>query len=327
MSVGRSGRAGRGGWAARGGAARGGQAGRGGRASLLAVGLAALLLLAAAGCGSSGDSAGGKIGVVAGENFYGDLVSRIGGDLVSVTSILSDPAVDPHTYESSPQNALAVADAVLVVKNGLGYDAFLDRLLAASPRPDRKVIDAGELLGLADGVNPHVWYNPATMPKLAQAAATALEELAPSSKTAIEANLETYLDSFAPLTAKIAYLAARYPGTPVAYTEAVPDYLVAALSFKVLTPAGFTRSIEAGTDPAPSDVAAQSDLLTGRKVKLLLYNSQATSPVTESIKTLAGQSGVPVVSVSETMPAGAGGFVDWQLSQLGAIESALGASQ
>ncbi len=265
--------------------------------------------------------------MVAGENFYGDLVSRIGGDLVSVTSILSDPAVDPHTYESSPRNAQAVADAVLVVKNGLGYDAFLDRLLAASPSSDRKVIDVGELLRLADGVNPHVWYDPATMPKVARAVADALEELAPSSKTAIEANLKTYLDSFAPLTAKIADLAARRPGTPVAYTEAVPGYLVAALGFEVLTPPGFARSVEAGTDPTPSDVAAQSDLLTGRKVKLLLYNSQATSPVTESIKTLAGQFGVPVVGVSETMPVGTGGFVDWQLAQLDAIESALGASQ
>ena len=301
--------------------------GRGGLASRLALGLAALLLLAAAGCGSDGGSTDGKIGVVAGENFYGDLVSRIGGDLVSVTSILSDPAVDPHTYESSPRNAQAVADAVLVVKNGLGYDAFLDRLLAASPRSDRKVIDVGELLGLADGVNPHVWYDPATMPKVARAAADALEELAPSSKTAIEANLKTYLDSFAPLTATIAGLAARHPGTAVAYTEAVPGYLVAALGFEVLTPAGFARSVEAGTDPAPSDVAALSDLLAGRKVKLLLYNSQATSPVTESIKTLAGQSGVPVVGVSETMPVGTGGFVDWQLAQLDAIESALGASQ
>ncbi|MGD0247648.1 MAG: zinc ABC transporter substrate-binding protein [Candidatus Limnocylindrales bacterium] len=301
--------------------------GRGGRASRLAPVLATFLLLAATGCGSGGGAPDGRIGVVAGENFYGDLVSRIGGDLVTVTSILSDPTVDPHTYESSPQNAQAVADAVLVVKNGLGYDAFLDKLLDASPRSDRKVIDVQALLGLPDGVNPHVWYDPATMPRMARAVADALEELAPNSKPAIEANLKTYLDSFAPLTAKIADLRARYPGTPVAYTEPVPGYLLDALGFVVLTPAGFARSIEAGTDPAPSDVAAQSDLLTGHKVKLLLYNSQATSPVTESVKTLAGQSGVPVVGVSETMPVGTGGFVDWQLAQLDAIESALGASR
>jgi zinc/manganese transport system substrate-binding protein len=287
------------------------------------LGLAVLLLPALAGCSSSTSSSGGKIDAVAGENFYGDLVSRIGGDLVSVTSILNDPSVDPHTYESSPQNAQAVADATLVVENGLGYDAFLDHLLGSSPRSDRKVIDVQQLLGLSDGVNPHVWYDPGTMPKVARAVADALEELAPASKSTVEANLKEYVDSFAPLTAKIAEVKARYPSTPVAYTEPVPGYLLAALGLRVLTPEGFAKAIEDGTDPAPADVAAQQDLLTGHKVKVLLYNSQATSPVTEAIKSLAGQAGVPVVGVSETMPAG-GGFVDWQLAQLNAIEAALG---
>jgi len=264
---------------------------------------------------------------VAGENFYGDLISHMGGDLVSVTSILNDPNVDPHTYESSPQNAQAVADATLVVENGLGYDAFVDHLVGASPRSDREVIDVQQLLGLADGVNPHVWYDPATMPKVARAVADALERLKPESKSIFEANLTAYLASFAPLTSKIAELKAKYPATPVAYTEAVAAYLIDALGFRDLTPPGFARSIEAGTDPAPSDVAAQSDVITGHKVKLLLYNSQATSPVTESIKSLASDSGVPVVGVSETMPGGSGSFVDWQLGQLNSIESALGGAK
>lgn len=293
------------------------------RALALSLGLALVILSIAAGCSSGGNSSSGKIDAVAGENFYGDLVSRVGGDLVSVTSILSDPNVDPHTYESSTQNAQQVADATLVVENGLGYDAFLDHLLGSSPRSDRKVIDVQTLLGLADGVNPHVWYDPQTMPKVARAVADALEQLAPASKSTVEANLQTYLASFAPLTAKIDELKSRYPGAPVAYTEPVPGYLLAALGFTVLTPPGFAKAIENGTDPAPADVASQQDLLTGHKVELLLYNSQATSPVTETIKSLAGQSGVPVVGVSETMPAG-GGFVDWQLAQLSAIESALG---
>ena len=294
------------------------------------LGLALVMLPFAAGCSSGGSADGGaangKIDAVAGENFYGDLVAKVAGDLVSVTSILSDPNVDPHTYETSFQNAQQVADATLVVENGLGYDAFLDHLIGASPRSDRKVVDVQQLLGLADGVNPHIWYDPTTMPKVARAVADALEQLAPASKSAVEANLATYLDSFAPLTAKIAEMKARFPGAAVAYTEPVPGYLLAALGFQVLTPAGFARAIENGTDPAPADVAAQQDLLTGHKVKVLLYNSQATSPVTETIKSLAGQSGVPVVGVSETMPAGVG-FVAWQLSQLNAMESALGGSR
>jgi zinc/manganese transport system substrate-binding protein len=295
-------------------------------AGRMALGLAAVLV-ALAGCGSGGGTSDGKIHAVAGENFYGDLVSRVGGGLVSVTSILNDPNVDPHTYESSPQNAQAVADATLVVENGLGYDAFVDHLVGASPRSDRQVVDVQQLLGLADGVNPHVWYDPATMPKVARAVTDALEKLKPDSRSIFEANLKSYLDSFAPLTVKIAEVKARYPATPVAYTEAVAAYLIAALGFRDLTPPGFARSIEAGTDPAPSDVAAQSDVITGHKVKLLLYNSQATSPVTESIKSLASDSGVPVVGVSETMPGGSGSFVDWQLAQLSSIEAALGGAK
>jgi zinc/manganese transport system substrate-binding protein len=267
---------------------------------------------------------GGKIIAVAGENFYGDLVARVGGDRVAVTSIISDPAVDPHTYESSPQNAEAVADATLVVENGLGYDAFIDHLLGASPRSDRKVVNVQQLLGLPDGSNTHVWYDPATMPKAARAVADALEQTEPASRAIFEANLKMYLDSFAPLTARIAAIKARYPGTAVAYTEPVPGYLVTALGFQSLTPQGFAKAIENGTDPAPADVAAERDLLTGRKVGLLLYNSQATSPITESIKSLAAQSGVPVVGVSETIPKQNESYVDWQLAQLDQIATALG---
>ena len=297
-----------------------------GRSGLLTVGVALLLLPAMGGCSGGGASSDGKIHAVAGENFYGELVSRVGGDLVSVTSILNDPNIDPHTYESSTQNAEQVADATLVVENGLGYDAFVDTLMAASPRSDRKVVDVQKLMGVPDGSNPHLWYDPDAMPKVARAAADDLEALKPDAKAEIEANLSAYLDSFAPLTAKIAEVKARYPSTPVAYTEPVPGYLLTALDFPVLTPAGFARAIEDGTDPSPADVAAQQDLLTGRKVKLLLYNNQATSPVTDAIKSLAAHSGVPVVGVSELMPSGKS-FVDWQLSQLDSIESSLGGGQ
>lgn len=298
---------------------RGGTRGRG---AWLAAGMAIALLASLGGCTTDGAS-DGKIHAVAGENFYGDAISRVGGDRVSVTSILNDPNVDPHSYETNTQNAQQVADATLVVENGLGYDSFLDHLIGASPRSDRKVVDAQTVIGVADGVNPHIWYDPRTMPAVARAVADALESLEPGSKPTFEANLRTYLDSFAPLTAKIAEVKSRYPSAAVSYTEPVPAYLLDALGFVSLTPEGFAKSIENGTDPAPSDVAAEIDLLTGHKVKLLLYNSQATSPVTESVESQAGQSGIPVVGVSETMPSGKS-FVDWQLGQLDAIEAALG---
>jgi zinc/manganese transport system substrate-binding protein len=290
------------------------------------AGLAMLTIFVAGvwGCGSVSAAPSGMIVAVAGENFYGDLVARIGGDRVAVTSLISDPAVDPHTYESSPQNAETVADATLVVENGLGYDAFIDHLLAASPRSDRKVVSAQQLLGKPDASNPHLWYDPATMPLVARAVADALEQIEPDSRAIFEANLTSYLDSFAPLTARIAVVKARFAGTAVAYTEPVPGYLVAALGLREITPAGFARAIEDGTDPAPIDVADMQDLFTAHKVALLLYNSQATSPVTESIKSLADDAGVPVVGVSETIPKQGQGYVDWQLAQLNEIAAALG---
>ena len=286
-------------------------------------------LLATVGCsgGSGGNAADGKIAAVAGENFYGDLIARVGGDRVSVTSLLSDPNVDPHTYESSPQDAEAVADARLVVENGFGYDAFVDRLLSASASSSRTAIDVQKLLGLPDGGNPHIWYDPQTMPKVARAVASALEQIEPASKSTFEADLTAYLDSFAPLTSRIAEIKSKYGGAPIACTEPVAGYLTAAMGLQVLTPDGFAKAIEEGTDPAPVDVAAQRDLLTGHKVKILLYNSQATSPVTDSIKTVAGQQGIPVVGISETIRQQGQSFVDWQLGQLSEIETALGQSR
>ncbi|MGZ6267696.1 MAG: metal ABC transporter solute-binding protein, Zn/Mn family [Candidatus Limnocylindrales bacterium] len=299
--------------------------GYGGR--LLALIAMPMLLFGASGCGSATTSNDRRIVAVAGENFYGDVVTAVGGARVDVTSIISDPAADPHTYESSSRNAEAVADATLVVENGLGYDAFLDHLMAASPRSDRKVVNVQALLGLAEGSNAHVWYDPATMPRVARAVADALAQIEPAGRAGFEANLVTYLASFDPLTARIADIKARYPATKVAYTEPVPGYLLAALGFQSLTPPGFAKAIENGTDPAPADVAAERDLLTGHKVRLLLYNSQAMSPVTESIKSLAGDSGVPVVGVSETIPSRNESFVDWQLSQLNEMAAALGAAR
>jgi zinc/manganese transport system substrate-binding protein len=315
-------RAGRGVRAGRGRFGGFGRSDRSGRLlGLLAV---AILSLGVWGCSSATSSPDGKIVAVAGENFYGDLIGRLGGERVRVTSIISDPAVDPHSYETSPQNAETVADASLVVENGLGYDTFLDRLLGASSRSGRKVIDVQQLLGVPDGSNPHLWYDPPTMPRVARAVADALGQIEPASKSLFEANLNAYLDSFAPLTSLIADMKARFAGTAVAYTESVPGYLLTALAFEAITPPGFARAVENGTDPAPIDVADMQDLLSGRKVRMLLYNSQATSPVTQSIKAMAEQVGVPVVGVSETIPKQNQSYVDWQLAQLDDMATALG---
>ncbi|MGH2513886.1 MAG: metal ABC transporter solute-binding protein, Zn/Mn family [Candidatus Limnocylindrales bacterium] len=263
------------------------------------------------------------IPVLGAENFYADLLAQVGGSRVSAASLLNNPNADPHAFESSPRAATLVADAQLVVVNGLGYDAFMDKLLAASPNPSRVVIHVQQLLGLADGSNAHAWYAPTTMPRVAIAVAAALTTLDPANAFYFNARAQIYLDSLKPLAAKIADMKARFSGAPVAVTEPVAGDLAGAIGLDVLTPDGFQKSIEDGIDPAPIDVARQSDLLTGRLVRILIYNSQVTTPITSQMRELAEANGIPVVGMAETIPAAFADFQDWQLAQLNALEQAL----
>jgi zinc/manganese transport system substrate-binding protein len=268
-------------------------------------------------------ASGPPLAVVGTENFYADLLTRIGGVRVQATSFLNDPNADPHAFESSPQDAAIVADARLVIVNGLGYDAFMTQLLSGSPDPTRRVIDVQQLLGLASGVNVHIWYDPATMPKVAAAALAALDALEPANAAYFGAREQAYLASLDPIGAKVATLKASYGGTPIAFTEDVAGYLTDAIGLVVKTPTGFMRAIEEGIDPAPADVAAEEDLFTKKAVKVLLYNSQVVSPLTQRIHDLAQQNGIPIVGVAETIPPQYPSFAAWQLGQLDALAQAL----
>jgi len=263
------------------------------------------------------------IPVLGAENFYADLLTQIGGSRVSASSILSDPSADPHQYEASPAAAKLVADAKLVIVNGIGYDDFMDKLLGASTKPDRVVIRVQDILGVKNDVNVHVWYDPATMPKVADAAAAALAKIDPQNATYFSEQKAKYLAGLKPVNDKVAALKAKYSGAPIAFTENVAGYLTDAIGLHVLTPPGFMEAVESGTDPAPADVAAERDLLTGRKVKALLYNAQVTSPLTEQIRDLATKNNVPVVAVAETIPPSYKTFQEWQLAQLDELETAL----
>ncbi|HXX59672.1 MAG TPA: zinc ABC transporter substrate-binding protein [Candidatus Sulfotelmatobacter sp.] len=298
------------------------------RRSLGAVLLITVLGVTLAGCtagpsASPSGGAGAPLAVLGTENFYADLLAQIGGPHVQATSLLNDPNADPHAFETSPQAAALVADARVVIVNGIGYDDFMQQLLGAAPDPSRVVIDVQQLLGVADDVNVHIWYDPGTMPRVAQAATTALSRLDPADAADFAANEQAYLAALQPVTDEIATLKVRYSGTPVAFTEPVAGYVAAAIGLRVLTPEGFQKAIEEGTDPAPADVAGEEDLLTGHKVKVLLYNSQVTTPITQRIQDLAHQDGIPVVGVAETMPPAYAHYPDWQLAQLQALQAAL----
>lgn len=298
------------------------------RRSLGTVMVVTALGLALIACGGTGSpsatsSGGSQLPVLGTENFYADLLTQIGGSYVRATSLLNDPNADPHAFETSPQDAALVADARLVIVNGIGYDDFMQQLLGAAPDPARVVINVQQLLGVGDDVNVHIWYDPGTMPKVAQAVTTALSQLDPANAAGFATNEQAYLTSLRPLTDEIALLKGRYSGAPVAFTEPVAGYVAAAVGLQILTPEGFQKAIEEGTDPAPADVAAEQDLLTGRQVKVLIYNSQVTSPITQHIQDLAVQNGIPVVGVAETMPSAYAHYVDWQLAQLQALQAAL----
>jgi zinc/manganese transport system substrate-binding protein len=279
------------------------------------------------GSGAAGPSVGGStsIRVVAGENFWGDIVSQLGGSHVQVTSIISDPNADPHEYESSASNAAAIARAKLVVENGLGYDGFMNKLLSASPSSARVVLSVQKILEVTgSNPNPHIWYDTARLPQVAAAIVAELSKLDPADSATFAANGKAFDASLDPILAVISSIKAKYSGDPIAYTERVAGYLVDAAGLQLAIPAMFAQAIEDGDDPSPADTAAFDSAITGKKVKLLLYNGQVTDPTTDKIKKLATSAGVPIVGVTETMPKTDANFQAWQLRQAKEILAALG---
>lgn len=285
----------------------------------------AVAATALAGCGSSQAPAiPGVVRVVAGENFWGNITAQIGGRHVRVTSILTSPTADPHLYESDVATAVAVAEAGLVIENGAGYDDFLSQLLGATRHPGRVVVSARQVLGFTGpDVNPHFWYDIPRVPEVARAIEVALVRLEPGDAGAFAAGLAAFDASLGPIEAVIGQIRQRYAGAPVAYTERVPGYLLAAAGLEVLTPPGFAAAIEDGTDPSPDDTVEMEGLFTGHKVKVLLYNAQVVSAVTQHVEALARQSRIPVVGVTETLPPSYRSYQAWQLAQAEAVLHAL----
>ena len=298
-----------------------------GRGSVLA-GAVATLALAAAGCSGGGgttDAASSTtvINAVGAENEYGNVLGQIGGRYVRVSAVLDNPNTDPHTFEASPKVAQEVSSAQLIVQNGLGYDSWMNKIESASPNTGRKVITVQRVLGLPDSTpNPHLWYDPATMPAVAKAIAAGLSALQPAHKAYFQARLQAFNASLDPWRNAIAAFKAKYPGTTAATTEPVADYLLTAMGITNLTPFRFQADIMNGTDPAPQDIALVNSLFAQHKVRLFAYNQQVTDALTSSIRDNALKAGVPLVGVYETMPTGYS-YQRWMLAEVSAIEKAV----
>jgi zinc/manganese transport system substrate-binding protein len=288
--------------------------------------LVTVVALLAAGCGSASHSSSspGVIRAVGAENEYADVISQIGGPYVKVSAIESNPNTDPHAFEASPSVAEQVSRAQLVVQNGLGYDDYMNKIEAASPDSARRVITVQTLLGLPDSTpNPHLWYSPHTMPAVARALAADLSALAPAHAAYFQAQARRFTASLTPWLRALAQFKRRYPGTPVATTEPVGDYMLQAAGTDNMTPFTLQAAIMNGTDPAPQNVTLQDQLFSAHRVKVFVYNQQVTDTLTQSFLKAATANGVPVVGVYETMPTPGYTYQSWMLAEVTALRKAV----
>ncbi len=265
----------------------------------------------------------GAIDIVAAENFYGDVAEQIGGPEVHVTSILTNPDEDPHLFEANPSTARQLADAKLVIYSGAGYDTWAGKLLAASKAPGRQVIDVATLVHRKAGDNPHIWYDPPTMPALAKHLADTLSGLDPSHSKDYAKRLALFAETMKRMDARVSELHRKYAGTVVTATEPVFGYMADALGLKMRNDR-FQLAVMNDTEPSAGEIAAFEKDLRTRTVKVLFYNSQTSEALTERMRGIAKEAGVPIVGVTETEPPGKS-YQEWMMSQLDALDQALAA--
>ncbi len=267
----------------------------------------------------------GRIQVVAAENFWGSLVSQLGGDKVNVLSIVSDPNADPHEYESNTTDARAFASARYVVLNGAGYDAWAQTLLSANTaRPaERTVLTVATLLGKKNGDNPHFWYSPAYVNRVVVQMEQDLIQIDPNDAGYFRGQASALQASLANYQRQIADIKQHFAGTPVAATEDIFAYLAQAAGLEVVSPSAFTQAVAEGNDPTAASVAEFQQQLAARQPKILVYNEQTITPLTENIKQLAAAQHIPTIGVTETIQPPTMRFQDWMNGEVAALTSAL----
>jgi len=259
--------------------------------------------------------------IVAAENFYGDVARQIAGPRVQVVSILQNPDADPHLFEPDAATARRVADANLLIYNGLNYDPWIERLLANRGRHARVTLQAAALLGRAPGDNPHLWYDPASMPAVARALAVQLQRLDPADRMGYERRLSSFLQSLRPLQTAIAQLKQRYAGEPVTATEPVANDLTAAIGLTMRN-AALQLAIMNDSEPGPREIGAFEQSLRTHSVRVLIYNLQTTGGITQRLLEVARQAAVPLVGVSETEPVGRD-YQQWMMQVVTQLGTAL----
>jgi len=263
--------------------------------------------------------------VVAGENFWGSLVSQLGGTHTQVLSIVSDPNADPHEYSSNTKDARAIADAAFVIVNGAGYDDWALKIIAASNTPNQKVLNVADLLGKKEGDNPHFWYSPSYVNTTVKAMYSDLVTIDPAGAMYYAQQYAALNASLGVYNTRISTIRALFAGTKVASTESIFEYLAYATGLNLVSPSAFMEAVAEGNDPPAQSVVQFENLIRSGSVKVLIYNSQTVTPLTENIKTLAAAKGIPIVAVTETIQPEDVTFQDWQNAQLLFLQNALNA--
>lgn len=278
-----------------------------------------------AGCSSPAPKAGtGRVQVVAAENFWGSIAKQVAGARADVQSIINNPDADPHDYEPAAEDARTIADAQLIIENGIGYDAWVDKLAAANPSSDRVTLSIGKLVGIAPGGNPHQWYSRAAVERYVSELVRDLSQLDPQHRADYERNAKTFNETgLAQYNRLIAEIRRRYAGTPIGASESIVAPLAETVGLKMLTPESFLDAIAEGNAPTAGDQQTVNAQIRERKIRVFVFNSQNSTPDVQRLVDAARQQHIPVTTVTETLtPAGAT-FQDWQVRQLRELLDAL----
>ncbi len=286
----------------------------------------AVLLTACGGgaAGSAGGSSSRKLQVVAAENFWGSIAAQLGGEKVAVQSIIVNPNTDPHSYEPTASDGVALAKSQLAIVNGIGYDAWASKLVAANPSSSRKVLNVGDLLGLVEGDNPHQWYSPSSVRRVIDQIVADYKQLDPKDSAYFDHQRSLFeTQSLGEYDRLIAAIRASYAGVPVGYSESIFQPLGQALGLKLLTPYSFAKAIAEGTEVSATDKQTVDTQAQDRLIKAWVYNSQNATPDVQRVNQLARAAHIPITTITETLSPASATFEQWQVAELQNLQQAL----
>ena len=296
-------------------------------AGLLLAGSGVLLAGCAGPTVSPAASAAGKLQVVAAENFWGRIASQLGGGKVAVSSIIVNPNTDPHSYEATASDGAAIARSQMAIVNGISYDGWASKLIAANPASGRVVLDAGKLLGLKEGDNPHQWYSPSSVQRVIAQIVLDYERLDPKDASYFEQRRALFeTRELAEYNRLRSSIRARYGGVPVGYSESIFQPLGQDLGLRLLTPYSFAKAIAEGVDVSAADKQTADRQAEERAIKVWVYNSQNATPDVQRVNQLARAGHIPIATVTETLSPASDTFQQWQAAQLASLRAALHAA-